>query len=353
MISPALKLQFMNWGIVCSSAHTVDVIDREHNALCVQIEHKISEVLLGRGDYSLVGDLGNLKDRLNAVRREAKQLARSRGQPDHPYSSSDPVHDEVLGEHSSTEESLGRYNTENVFLDDPTPVNTRPNTRERSELNLSRIDLTYNNVSADSVLVRGQEPMRDSRLSAPQVLNPSEALGRRSRDVSQPLTELPANLPGLSKDHVVSNSSESWMSAMKFRQDKYEEQLEKLQDNVGTLSITMQSAESSYRELQEDVEKLKSNNSEVWQRLKTDEVRLNQLDNIVSRVENKVAENLEIVQEWFVDLTSRSSTEIPREIINSIQEVINDSSPWDNRIRSEIQEIRDSLSTSHHVTEGL
>ena len=71
---------------------------------------------------------------------------------------------------------------------------------------------------------------------------------------------------------------------------------------------------------------LKSNSSEVWNRLKTDELRLDNLDGIISRVESKVAENLETVQEWFVDLTSRSSTEIPREIINSIQNVINDSS---------------------------
>ena len=90
-----LKVAVYEWGeIFCSSTHTVDVIDREHNALCVQIEHKILEVLLGRGDYNLVGELGSLKDRLNTVRMEAKQLARVRAQPDHPYPSSEPVHDE-------------------------------------------------------------------------------------------------------------------------------------------------------------------------------------------------------------------------------------------------------------------
>ena len=89
--------------------------------------------------------------------------------------------------------------------------------------------------------------------------------------------------------------------------------------------------------------------------MKTDEVRLDNLDKIISRVESKVAENLETVQEWFVDLASRSSTEIPREIINSIQDVINDSSPGIavDRMRDEIREIRDSLSTSQYVTEGL
>ena len=55
--------------------------------------------------------------------------------------------------------SVGRCNTEDVFMDDPIPVDTRPNLRERGELNLSRIDLMYNNGNADSVLARGQEPM--------------------------------------------------------------------------------------------------------------------------------------------------------------------------------------------------
>ena len=174
-------------------------------------------------------------------------------------------------------------------------------------------------------------------------------------DVSQSLTGLQANLSRLSKDHVVSNPTESWMTIMKLRQERYEGQLERLQDNVVSMNITMQGAEASYRELQEGVENLKSNSSKIWQRLKTDEIRLNNLDKIVSRVENKVAENLETVQEWFVDLTSRPSTEIPREIINSIQDVINDSSPGIavDRMRDEIREIRDSLSTSQYVTEGL
>ena len=47
--------------------------------------------------------------------------------------------------------------------------------------------------------------------------------------------------------------------------------------------------------------------------------------------------------------------EIPREIVNSIQEVINDSSPGIavDRMRDEIRELRDSIVTSRHATEGL
>ena len=62
-------------GNYLSCTHLVDVIEREHNALCAQIEHKISEVLLKRGDFNLVGELGSLKDQLGAARKEAKRLA--------------------------------------------------------------------------------------------------------------------------------------------------------------------------------------------------------------------------------------------------------------------------------------
>ena len=137
---------------------------------------------------------------------------------------------------------------ENVFMDEPIPVDVRPNVMERNELNLSRINLMYNNISTDSVLARGQEPMRDSsptRLSASQVLDLCETLGRRGKDVSQPLTGLLTNLPGLSRDHVVSNSPETWMTNLKIRQDEYEKQLERLQDNMISMNVAVQNAEAS------------------------------------------------------------------------------------------------------------
>ena len=131
----------------------------------------------------------------------------------------------------------------------------------------------------------------------------------------------------------------------------YEEQLERIHDSGMTLNVTMQGAESMYKELQGSVEDLKSNSSEVWQRLETDERRLDNLDKIISKVEDSIAENLEIVR----DLTAQSSPEIPREIVNSIQEVIKDRSPGIavDRMRDEIREIRESLVTSRYVTEGL
>ena len=142
------------------------------------------------------------------------------------------------------------------------------------------------------------------------------------------------------------------MAAMKARQNKYEDQLEKLQNSVVTLNITMQGAESMYQELQGNVENLKSNSSEVWQRLELDERRLDKLDRMISRVEDSIADNLEIVREWCVDLTAQSSSEIPREIVNSIQDVINNSSPGIavDRMRDELREMRESLAMNRYVT---
>ena len=95
-----IKIAVIEWRkIACSGVHTVDVINKKHNALCAQIEHKISEVLLSRGDYSLVGELGSLKDRLTAIRKEAKQLARSL----QPHEGIVPLGDARTGDHSLRE----------------------------------------------------------------------------------------------------------------------------------------------------------------------------------------------------------------------------------------------------------
>ena len=250
-------------------------------------------------------------------------------------------------------------------MDDQIPGDQRSSSRGKCEMNLFRIDLTSNNVNAGPVVACGQETISGpslARLTAPQVLHPSDTPNQRSMeiDLSQSLTEILANVHGVNKDpqvgiNVISSCTDAWMAAMKARQNNYEEQLGRLQDSVVTLNIFMQGAKSLYKEFQENVEDLKSNSSEVWQRFGTDERRLDNLDKIISKVEDSVAENLETVQEWFVDLTARSSPEIPREIVDSIQEVINDSSPGIavDRMRDEIREITESLVTSRHITESF
>jgi len=62
-----------------------------------------------------------------------------------------------------------------------------------------------------------------------------------------------------------------------------------------------------------------------------------------------------MIQEWFLDMTAWATPDIPAEIINSIQEVITDSSPGlaVNRMRVELDEIRGSLGFNKHVAESL
>ena len=142
-----------------------------HNALCAQIEHKISEVLLSRGDYGFVGELGSLRDKLNAVRKEAKQLARVHQHQEGIV----PLHDGRIGDRSIRELSARSYNAENLFFDSPDTDELRSNFRRDGDRNLFRIDLACNNANTRPVMACGQGTMNGpspARLAAPQVLRP-------------------------------------------------------------------------------------------------------------------------------------------------------------------------------------
>ena len=66
------------------------------------------------------------------------------------------------------------------------------------------------------------------------------------------------------------------------------------------------------------IEDLKSNNTEV---------RLDKLEIEIDRIDTAVTNKIKMVQESFDDMKERSVTEVPKEIVSSIQEVINDSAP--------------------------
>ena len=142
-------------------------------------------------------------------------------------------------------------------------------------------------------------------------------------DLSQLLTEIIASVHGIQRDpqlgiNVISTYMDAWMHAMKSRQQNYEIQLNGFQKNLVIMSIALQGAESVYEDLQGDVESLKTNSEEVWERLKIDEAKMNNLDRFVTRVDNKVNGNFETVNEWFANLAARpNQTKIPREIVDS------------------------------------
>ena len=151
------------------------------------------------------------------------------------------------------------------------------------------------------------------------------------------------DLQGMNQDSRVRN--EYWMKLMKFRQNRIIEKLERFQKEMDTLTTTVQGAESMYKALMGDVEDLKSNSDEVWQRLESS----------IDKLDFKLDEKMELIQEWFMDITARPTPEVPVEIVNSIQEVIKDSAPGAavDRMREELEDMRESLDYSRHVTEGL
>ena len=87
------------------------------------------------------------------------------------------------------------------------------------------------------------------RFYVPMISNPR----RLEIDLSQSLTEIIAGVHGVNKDpqlgiNIISTHTDALMCAMKRRQGNYEEQLKRMQKNMVTMSITMQGAESFYKE---------------------------------------------------------------------------------------------------------
>ena len=249
-----------------------------------------------------------------------------------------------------------------MFFDDP---EDRRHVRGGQETSLNRSNAACSNINGSSVVACGQDTNGSSpaRLAASEVPQVGNATDQRSMDIdlSQSLTEIIASVHGVQKDpqlgiNVISTHTDAQMHAMKSRQKKYEEQLSGFQKGLITLSMAVQGAESVYKDLQRDIEALKSKSTEVWQRLRTDELRMDNLDRSMSSLEDKVKENLETVNELYAEHLARpNQSEIPREIVNSLQEVINDSAPAIavGRMRDEIRELRESLITSRYATEGL
>ena len=148
---------------------------------------------------------------------------------------------------------------------------------------------------------------------------------------------------------------EQWSKLMKHRQTLMEEKMNKMYEGMNKFSTALHGAEAMFQELREDVDVLKSNTSEVWEKLKMDEQRLSQIESSVLQVDEKLDRKVEMIQDWFVDMSTRATPEVPPEIVNSIREVIADSSPGlaVNRMRAELEEIRDSVSSNQHVAESL
>ena len=360
-----------------------------------EIQQKISEVLLTRGEFHLVGELGSLKDKLNWIRREAKRLTRAMpddsNPPDAPVQASGSNAGLYQGSRIRMDDQDYEFHDEPVNRDPPSATEHTPVSRGRRDANLSKNERlvmvcgssTIPLVTNPTRLIHQQEqlvyhtPGRSPHFRGSVIISGAECVSARSGsnslnsspvsnarggdvDLDQSLENVLFGIQGLPKNSgrgnvVGAEYDGSWRVRMDARQDTFEEKLDQIRRGMSTIATTVHRAESMYRSMQEDIEALKSNSTEAWVRLKSDERRLDKLEDTVVRVEQKLDEKMEMVQDWFVELTTRATPDIPKEIVDSIQEVINDSSSGSavHRMREEIGEIRNSLDTSRHATEGL
>ena len=187
------------------------------------------------------------------------------------------------------------------------------------------------------------------RLSTPIIPRPKHVPNRRIADVniSPSLDGIVEDIPERIRDSTIGDNPDQDMRLMKSRQIRMEEKLERFQEGLDTIMTTVQGADSMYRLLQENIEDLKSNCDEVWQRLMSDEKRFIKLESSIEKLNVKIDDNMEIVQEWFVDISARATSDVPAEIVNSIQEVIKDSAPGAavERMREDLEEMRDFMSS--------
>ena len=143
-------------------------------------------------------------------------------------------------------------------------------------------------------------------------------------DLSGSLDEVISRLSadGLNAD----NQKDQWAKLMKQRQSIVEEKVNNLVKGMSRLSTTVQGAEAMYLELQEKIGILETSNSKIWERLDLNDHRFDKLESSVSGLDAKLDEKVEMIEVWFVHMSSQVPTDVPSELVNSILEVIADSS---------------------------
>ena len=344
-----LKNEILKWGnFVSNSAQTVDDVERRHIAFRAEITRKIGEVLSVRGDANLANEYEGLRDRLNTIRRTARELASARADPDPFYLHDDPL---IYPATSIPQNPISTrsINHDGVFLDEPRANNgsvIRDVSSQGSNPKLSNTGMPCGSGSMRLDLDHGslsQFP-DDPNLFKPGMPRDSESM-RADPD--------PGSLNNQSRARVEHDviSTNSWMLSMKTRQITTEERL----DSAIQLIMELQSAQNSFQRIEGDLDILKSNQREVWRRLKVDERRLEGLGKEMASLGDKLDDKVEMIREWFIDLTAKTTSEVPKEIVDSLLEVIRDTSPGVimEGLRTEVEEIRGSVIQTQRSTEGL
>ena len=384
-----LRDEIIKWGeLACSVPQMMNVIEANHRTFLGNIELKISEVLVTKGDLVLVGELGNLKDRLSGIRKRDRQISKD-------YSGVHPQQDERVPVQESggerNQEIMMRscdldyvfHNEEPIERSSPYSVVSAPIYRGREALGESRsngavvgsrpvasglgstrpnilqdlqscnstnrsegatnrvqpgivhpnprmdVDLQPDGVRSRSTGIGGLEFVQSDSvlpsLNTPRVLRPEGVTIRRALDLdlNGSLEEVISRLSaeGLNAD----NQKDQWARLLKQRQNIVEEKVNNIVSGMRKLSTTVHGAEAMYLELQDKIGILENSNSKIWERLDLEDQRFDRLEASVHKLDTKLDEKVEMIQDWLVHISAQVHTDVPAELVNSIQEVIADS----------------------------
>ena len=354
-----LRNEIFEWGQRSSiSAQSMDVINEQYGVFLADIEHRIKETMFSRGDFNLVAEYGTLKDKLNTIRRVAKGLSEAHARPD-PFDL-----DQEINIYPRPPLMTRSFNHDPVFQDNTKAVeNSVTSTPKiRPEMRIMEVNSERSRRGESGIVCGpGSRRMETGPTSLSTYGNHHERENDNRRvnevEISQTLSEMLDRIPGLDNNPRIdaddfTGGTESWMRGVKSRQHAVEEKV----DGLMKLVQKLQDRDYLLKGIQEDLDALKSNTNNVWERLKTDEQRLDGFETNMIKIQAMIEDNMEKVQGWCVEITTRTSnSEIPEDIINSLKDVIHNSSPGIavEGMRAEIEEIRDSVDQNRYTTDGL
>ena len=128
--------------------------------------------------------------------------------------------------------------------------------------------------------------------------------------------------------------------------------LSRIDRTLSSLNESFLNAKSIFSDLSKDLDAVSSTTKT---RLDKVEQRCHSVEKSLISLDKVVHDKFSKVQQWIDDLSPQIDTPVSREIVNSIQEVINDNAPGlaVESMRSEVRELRKTIQGEKHVTQGL
>ena len=158
--------------------------------------------------------------------------------------------------------------------------------------------------------------------------------------------------PGLD---AVATYTDSWVNNITSKLSIQDNHLSRVDRTVSSINSSVESAKVLFQGLSIEFSSIKRVMSSHKDTLEKIDQRCSYLEIGLDNVRKDMNDKFSTFQQWFDDMRHQSDAPVPREIVNSIQEVINDSAPGlaVESMRGEVRQLRKTISADKHVTEGL